>query len=68
MKNNEWSRDKFPDEALKAVVIRMLSVTGIKYTLERINRQLGDTEECIVSDLEDRMMESNRESKSKSRR
>ena len=36
MKNNEWSRDKFPDEALKAVVIRMLSEIGIRIYENRI--------------------------------
>ena len=36
LKNNEWSRDKFPDEELKALVIRMVTEIGIRIYENRI--------------------------------
>ena len=36
VKNNEWSRDKFPDEELKALVIRMVTEIGIRIYENRI--------------------------------
>ena len=36
LKNNEWSRDKFSDEELKALVIRMVTEIGIRIYENRI--------------------------------